>query len=435
MRRTVPVSAMQGFYWLVYETSQTQPPPFHGRRAIYCVGALDVDQLRRAIELLCVSHEALSTRFSSVERKLCQTFGGPAPELVVTDLKGLPPEERIPAARSILDDCYSRRFALAEGESPLRLHLIELSAGEAVLALTIHHIVVDFRSAQIIGRDLAMLYERCVAGDAQPLERPRFSDIVLEDSKMTSGPEYEKKLAFWREHLAGASLVVAGRSSPNVSELCVRFEFPLDELVASDAKRLGVGRAGVLLSRFERAIRTWAVDMDDITAGFFIANRSGENRDEVVGCLAQWLPVRLRRSSPQETDDEGVRRCDEAFGRARKNALPVGDIVAATKRRRLFDVVLTSLLLPGLHQPTDRTISRGEELSQMLTPRARPLFSSRRIGDLEWHDALLGMTWAPSTFAMQVLPHEIVCRYSPDALSSEAAEQSVRVFAAAARTA
>ena len=126
-------------------------------------------------------HEALRTTFPSVDGELCQAIAraGPLP-MPVVDLEGLP------RAGSGRGGCGPHdeggRAAVRPRRGPLfRTTLLRLGRERHLLLLTMHHIVSDGWSMEMLLRELATLYAAVAAGRPSPLpELPvQYADFAI----------------------------------------------------------------------------------------------------------------------------------------------------------------------------------------------------------------------------------------------------------------
>jgi hypothetical protein len=111
-----------------------------------------------------------------------------------------------------------RALARAEGERPfdfargslLRAVLLREAPEIHVLLLTIHHLVADGWSMQVLVQEVAALYAAFAEGRPSPLpELPvQYADYALWQRDHLRGEVLEDEIAFWRRRLAGAPTVV-----------------------------------------------------------------------------------------------------------------------------------------------------------------------------------------------------------------------------------
>jgi NRPS condensation-like uncharacterized protein len=121
-------------------------------------GRLDREALRRSLEAIVERHEILRVTFHVVDGRPVQRISPPSRwEIADIDLSELPQPERVAAERSAAVAEANTQFDLASGPL-LKSLLIRLSAEDHVLVLTIHHIVSDGWSADLLCKELATLY-------------------------------------------------------------------------------------------------------------------------------------------------------------------------------------------------------------------------------------------------------------------------------------
>ncbi|HEY4575363.1 MAG TPA: amino acid adenylation domain-containing protein, partial [Thermoanaerobaculia bacterium] len=118
-------------------------------------GRLEPAALAAALRELVGRHESLRTTFPSVDGEPCQAIAPPAPfPLPEIDLAGLPEPARSAEASSLTVRESLRPFDLGSG-SLFRAALLKLTEEHHVLLLSMHHIVSDGWSIEILLRELA----------------------------------------------------------------------------------------------------------------------------------------------------------------------------------------------------------------------------------------------------------------------------------------
>ncbi|MEU0032376.1 condensation domain-containing protein, partial [Streptomyces sp. NPDC006335] len=166
--------------------------------------AVDVAALTTALGALLARHEVLRTRLvAGPDGVAHQVIDPPGPlALPLIDLSGAVEPGRI-AEQLVMSD-IAAPFDLAAG--PLvRACLIRLGEAGHVLVLTMHHVVFDDWSAQVLRRDLLALYEafRVGAPDPLPALAVQYADFAVWQRSWLSGEVLERQLGYWRERLAG----------------------------------------------------------------------------------------------------------------------------------------------------------------------------------------------------------------------------------------
>lgn len=152
-----PQSLAQRRMWLSYELDPSSAE-HNSLWLVRLTGALDVAALERSLRALVARHESLRTTFDVVVGQGVQIVrpaaGVPVP---VTDLSTRTGPDRDAALARELHHAAVRPFDLRTG--PLFLaRLVRLAAHEHVLALSMHHIVVDGWSMGVLVDELGRLY-------------------------------------------------------------------------------------------------------------------------------------------------------------------------------------------------------------------------------------------------------------------------------------
>ena len=168
-------------------------------------GPLKLHALERSLNEIVRRHEILRTTFHSVAGEPVQVIAEARSQpLAVIDLSALPQPERAAQAERMATEETQQPFDLARG--PLfRFRLLRLAAEQHILLLTMHHIISDGWSLEVLGRELAALYQAYSTGRSSPLAELgiQYADFALWQREWLQGEVLEKQLAYWREQLGG----------------------------------------------------------------------------------------------------------------------------------------------------------------------------------------------------------------------------------------
>ncbi|HJX29240.1 MAG TPA: amino acid adenylation domain-containing protein, partial [Thermoanaerobaculia bacterium] len=282
-------------------------------------GPLDVDALRAALAAVVARHEALRTTFQVAGADPVQVVA-PAghhihafalPRVDISALSGQAGEE---AARLQREEA-SLPFDLGHGPL-LRTVLVRLTPVRHLLMLTVHHIVSDAWSMSVLVREVAALYR----GEALPPLPIQYADFAVWQRRRLSGELLERRLAHWRERLAGMSPVLdlpTDRPRPPVRST-VGDRVPLD-LPRETAERVRAlareseGTAFMILLAAFLALLQRLTGQDDLSLGVPVANR---DRTETAGLIGFFVNTLVLRG-----DLSGDPPFRELAGRVRKVAL------------------------------------------------------------------------------------------------------------------
>jgi amino acid adenylation domain-containing protein/non-ribosomal peptide synthase protein (TIGR01720 family) len=318
-------------------------------------GPLDAAVLGRALSEIVRRHEVLRTTFAPADGRPVPVVHDAADlPLPVVSLAALPEDERAAALRREEQEEIGRPFDLVAGPL-LRARLIEISAAEHVLLLTVHHIVADAWTMAVVGNELAALYAAFAEGKPSPLpDLPiQFTDYARWQRRHVTGEVEERLLAYWRAELEGASPALdlpADRPRPPVlghrgAERTATLPPDLAAALAALARREGVTLFMVLLAAFEALIFRYT-DQTDFVVGTPIANRRHVETEGLAGFFVNTLALRARLSPAQTFRDLLVRVKEACLGAYAHQDIPFERLVQVlapvrdASRSPLFQVMM-----------------------------------------------------------------------------------------------
>ncbi|HET8891689.1 MAG TPA: amino acid adenylation domain-containing protein [Candidatus Angelobacter sp.] len=169
-------------------------------------GDLNVPVLERALREIIRRHGALRTRFVVEDGEPVQKvedsveFG--LQRLDLSNQEGAANPREL--AQEIIKQEASKPFDL-ESAPLLRGVLLRLGEREHILALSIHHIVVDEWSMGILQQEMALLYVAYVQGQESPLhEMPfQYADYTVWQMQWLKGGVFVRQMEYWKQQLAG----------------------------------------------------------------------------------------------------------------------------------------------------------------------------------------------------------------------------------------
>lgn len=294
----------------------------------HITGLLDQAALGRALSTVVARHEVLRSVFHAEDGRPGQLTTAPAPiEIPVVDLAGKPDADA--EVERLAREQARMPFDLSTGPL-LRALLLRSAPGVHRFCLTIHHIVCDGRSVEVLGRELAESYAAQCAGLPDPLSPLpiQYADFARWQLRRQHGPEYERSLAYWREVLADApeaANLPTDRPRPAVQNFRgAHLEFPLPETalaaLSAVARRVGATPFAALLAAFAVLLRAYTGE-DDIVVGTPIAGRARPELSGLIGFFANTLVLRVN-SGGEPTFTELVDR----VGELTRGALAHGEV-------------------------------------------------------------------------------------------------------------
>jgi nonribosomal peptide synthetase DhbF len=297
-----PLAPAQQGIWFLDQVSPGSPM-YHVAWTARLPGSLDAAALRAALVAVTRRHEILRTRFVVHGGVPWQVVDdGLLPEWRASDLRGLSPADRSRALGEIAAGAAARPFDLSTG--PLvRAHLVRTGPSEHVGVFTVHHIVFDRWSVDLLHAELDALYTALRAGRPSPLGEPpaQYGAYALDAAKRLDGGELNGQLGYWTDLLAGSSGVVdlpTDRPRPPVdSHAGASLSVPLPPTLIQEARKLArrerCSLFMVLCAAFATLLQRYG-GQRDLTIGIPVATRSMDGADEMLGLLLNTLVLRIR---------------------------------------------------------------------------------------------------------------------------------------------
>ncbi|MFN7945815.1 MAG: amino acid adenylation domain-containing protein [Blastocatellia bacterium] len=364
----LPLSFGQQRLWFL---DQLEPgsPLYNIPSAVRFTGNLKIAVLERALTEIVRRHEILRTTFETVngEPSLRIAEAGDV-TLPVTDLRLYPAEERERQVELMAAEEARRPFDLARGPL-LRARLLQVSDDEHIALFTMHHIVSDGWSSQVMVRELGLLYEAYLSNQASPLdELPiQYADYAAWQRELMQGERLQSQLDFWQRTLQGAPHPDLPTDRPRPAVLTnrgARLPFIIStELFAkleTLSRREGVTLFMTLLAAFQTLLARYS-NQDDISIGSPIANRNHAETEGLIGFFVNTLVLRGDLSGNPTFRELLHRTRDTAVQAYAHQELPFEMLVDALQPERslnrppLFQVMMTlnkaalpQLKLPGL---------------------------------------------------------------------------------------
>jgi amino acid adenylation domain-containing protein/FkbM family methyltransferase len=345
-------------------------------------GRLDVGALEQSLHEVLRRHEVLRARFVAVDGTPVQIVrsveecGVSLAEQAV-DLTGLPAAERASRVDALATAEASRPFDLAD-DLLLRVQLLHLQADEAVLLLTMHHIVSDGWSLGVLVHELGTLYETFQRGQPSPLAEPplQYADFAVWQREWLTGGRLERQVAYWKERLAGIPPVLelpADRQRPPTQSFrggSHRFEIgpELTATLRDLSRQHDATLFMTLLAVFASVLHRYT-GQPDIVIGAPIANRTRREIEPLIGFFVNTLALRadvgadpafsdlLRRV--RETTLEAYAHQDVPFERLVDEIQPERDlslnplfqVMFALQNAPIEPLVLSGLQVEALERP------------------------------------------------------------------------------------
>ena len=298
--RALPLSFAQHRLWFLDQLE----PGLHFYNLPFAVrmrGEFDVAAMEHAFSELVRRHESLRTSFVAPEGEPIQIIAPPTNLcLPFIDLSLLAPDRREEESARLAQSEALQPFDLASG--PLfRARLLKLAEAEHVMLFSMHHIIADGWSMQVIFREVALLYEAYSNGRPSPLPHLpiQYADFAYWQRHWLRGPVLEEQLSFWERQMANAPALLSlptDKPRPALRSFAGSYQsFVLPADLSAQLKALsqheGVTLFMLILAAFKVLLCCYS-GQKDIVVGTPIAGRTQLETESLIGFFVNMLILR-----------------------------------------------------------------------------------------------------------------------------------------------
>lgn len=296
----LPASVSQLRFW---HLSRIRPDSaaFNMPATVRISGPLSADILEKSVQIVIDRHEILRTTFKETDEELKQLVSSQSkPALPISDLQNLAPGESRQDLSQLLYDEAHELFDLELGPL-LRARLFRLETEDHVLVVTLHHIISDGWSQNILQRELWTIYEALAESkrpDLSPLPI-QYPDFAVWQSEWLASDEATQHLDYWIKSLSGPLPVLdfptdhAPGQRPSVRGTVETVQ--LSEELIGRLKMLSqssnVTMFMLMLATFAMLLERYT-DQDDLTIGSPSANRNSQT-EALIGPFSGPIALRL----------------------------------------------------------------------------------------------------------------------------------------------
>ncbi len=296
----LPQSLAQNRLWFTWQLDPTSHA-YNIPGALHLRGELDEDALRASFQQLIERHESLRTRFLERDGVALQQVD-PAGEfkLHVIDLGDLPADLREARARQVREDEAATPFDLEKGPL-LRVSLLRLDEDDHQLLVTLHHIIADGWSMNVLIEEFSRLYAAASQGqlaELAPLPL-QYADYGSWQRQWLAQGEAEHQLRFWKQQLgAEPSALVLATDHPRSAQRqrsAARHSLRLDKGLCDTLRHVAQAHDAtpfmLLLAAFQALLQRYT-GQSDIRIGVPNANRP---RLETQGLIGFFINTQVLR--------------------------------------------------------------------------------------------------------------------------------------------
>lgn len=301
----LPLSFAQQRLWFL-DQLEPESPLYNIPMGFRLTGKLNIAALYRSLNTIVDRHEILRTAFyndnGSAKLMIVPSLQIPLPQV---DLMELPVEQREPVALRLASDEIRRPFKL--DQLPLlRAILFRLGTDDHMIVITMHHIISDGWSSQVLIAELAALYQSYLAEKPSPLPplNIQYADFAYWQRNWLRGEVLEQQLNYWKQQLAdGPELLELPTDFPRPAVQTsngAHFPFALPKGLSDNLNRLSRQEGATLFMTLLAAFQTLLyryTGQTDICIGTPIANRNRAEIEGLIGFFVNTLVLRTRLTS------------------------------------------------------------------------------------------------------------------------------------------
>ena len=382
----LPQSLAQNRLWITWQLAP-HSSAYTIPGALRLRGELDEDAVRASFEQLIQRHEALRTRFYERDGQAFQRVDAKAGfELQVIDLSDLPVAEREARAQQIREDEARTQFDLEKGPL-LWVTLVRLDDEDHQLLVTLHHIIADGWSLNILIDEFSRLY--AAASQGHSLELPplalQYADYGSWQRQWLAEGEGQRQLAYWKTQLGEEHPTLSlATDHPRSAHHCnsasrhtVRLSTGLSDAIRQTAQANASTPFMLLLAAFQTLLYRYS-GQRDIRIGVPNANRPRQETQGLIGFFINTLVLRAELDGRLPFDELLAATRETAMGAQAHQDLPFEQLLEAFPQAReqgLFQVMFN-------HQQRD--LSALRRLPGMLADEL-PWHSREAKFDLQLH--------------------------------------------------
>ena len=300
----LPLSPAQERLWFL-EHLEPNTPLYNIALVLSLEGSLNIAGLTQALNSLGQRHAALRATFPQVDGQPVQVIT-PHLNLAVplTDLKNVPHTEREAQAHQLSRAEAQRPFDLTRGPL-IRVALLRLAEERHWLVLTLHHIISDAWSVDLLKHDLPILYQAGVTGQASPLPdlSIQYADLITWQRAEAQSERLAAQLTYWQKRLGQApprlQLPTDHPRPPQPSHRGASLRLTLSQSLTAALRELSQQANTTLFMTLLAAFKTLLyryTGQTDLSLGLPITQRRRPELEGLISFLVNTLALRTDAS-------------------------------------------------------------------------------------------------------------------------------------------
>ncbi|CAM3348063.1 non-ribosomal peptide synthetase [Zobellia roscoffensis] len=294
----IPLSSGQQRIWFLQQLYPDNPF-YNYSEALTFEGKLNVDVLNKSLNYIFEHNQGLRSYYPTVEGVPILKVDDGIPSLKEFDVSHLTEFEAREEASNLMHKQSSLPFDLSE-PGLVRVSLIKHTPNRYVLFFTMHHIIIDEWSIDVLKQQLANIYLKLLSDESLEAvtETLQYSDYAHWERNT---PIDTKQLEYWKQELSG-DIPLLNLQTDNVRPSKPAFRGKQQTLhlaadfsarVLNTSKEMGTTPFVFLLTAYYLFLHKYT-GQSDILVGTPIANRSAKSLEKVLGFFINTVVLRNR---------------------------------------------------------------------------------------------------------------------------------------------
>ncbi|HEX3586840.1 MAG TPA: amino acid adenylation domain-containing protein, partial [Candidatus Angelobacter sp.] len=370
---SLPLSFAQQRLWFIDQlepSSSAYNVPFSLRLS----GKLDHTMLQQCVREVVVRHEILRTTFPGENGVAVQSISDvPTFGWEYFDLRDLDEKKKNSEVRRLLQRESEEPFNLAHGPL-LRVRLLQLAEKEHRFLVTMHHIISDGWSMNVMAQDFARIYEAVYEGSNSKLPELeiQYADYAVWQREWLQGEVLAGQLNYWKKQLAEApelELPTDYRRSALATQAGRILEWKLPAELSQQLIELSTKEGATL---FMTLMAGWQLLMsryagqNDVAVGTPVVGRPMKETEALIGFFVNTLVLRTQLN-PSSSFRELLKQVRETTLDAYAHQdIPFEKLVEELQpKRQLNRTPLFQVMFSWMNAPKLKLELPGLQLEQM----------------------------------------------------------------------
>ena len=300
VQKDYPLSSSQMRLWLL-DFLNDELIAYNISGAYILKGDINVDAIEQSFKFLLARHEILRTTFKHIDgdpRQVIAPIGSLNFKIGYEDYRSIEYTES-ELNKIVQKEAYSP-FDLSQG--PLfRVRVLQLSNREYLMLFTIHHIICDGWSNDILVNEILICYDSFCKSEKPNFDplKVQYKDYVMWKEGQFNGKKYGKLRAYWTSLLSGnlpkTNLPVSKLRKPLQTFKGKSFNFRIDKSQTEELKKLANSYHASLFSMILSVVNLLFYKINNKTDLVFGTDSSGRSHQDIENNIGFYLDAFVLR--------------------------------------------------------------------------------------------------------------------------------------------